>query len=260
MGYNIADSHVHSTFSHDGENTMEDICNKAINKGIKYITFTEHVDFNPKDEGYDFLKVEEYFKNIQKLNAKFSENIEILSGVEFSEPHLYTEQIKKYNNFGFDLIMGAIHWLGDTFVGDEELLNDYTVDEIFLRYYHLLYRTVKNNNIDVVAHMDFPKRYLNYEYKNEDFIDKILKEIVKNDIVLEINSSSLRKGLSATMPSEWILKKYIQHGGKRVTIGSDSHRINELTNDFEKVYQLIENLDLIPGYFKSGEFINLNKK
>lgn len=258
MNFNIVDSHVHSTFSHDGESDMEEICNRAIDIGVKYITFTEHVDFNPMEKNYDYLNIEEYFNNIEKLNIKHGDKIEILAGVEFSEPHLYNQQLNKYNNLGFDLIMGAIHWLGDTFVGNDEILNDYSVDEIFLRYYNLLYKSVKNNSIDVIAHMDFPKRYLNYEYKNKALIDKILKEIVKNNIVLEINSSSLRKGLSTPMPSQWILEKYIQHGGRRVTIGSDSHRINELTNNFEKVYQLIENLDLVPGYFKKGKFIKLN--
>ncbi|MFO7814754.1 MAG: histidinol-phosphatase HisJ family protein [Halanaerobiales bacterium] len=259
MNFNIMDSHVHSTFSHDGLNKIEEICNKAINKGTKYITFTEHVDYNPLDEGYKFLEVEKYLEKIEKVNKKFGEKIEIFSGVEFSEPHLYPEQLNKYNDYEFDLIMGAIHWVGDIFVGDDELQNRYTFNEIFLKYYNLLYRSVKNNNFDVVAHLDFPKRYLNYEYKNENLMNKILKQIVKNDIVLEINSSSLRKGLSTPMPSEWILKKYIKFGGKRVTIGSDSHRINELTNDFELIYKIVEKLDLIPGYFKKREFIKLNK-
>ena len=258
MNFNIVDSHVHSTFSHDGENDMEEICNKALDIGVQYLTFTEHVDFYPFDEGYDYLDIEEYFKNIETLNNKYGDKIEILAGVEFSEPHLYSEQLDKYNNLDFDLIMGAVHWLGDTFVGNDEILNDYSVDEIFLRYYNLLYKTVKNNNIDVVAHMDFPKRYLNYEYKNKMLIDKILKEIVNKGIILEINSSSLRKGLTTPMPSQWILEKYIQHGGRRVTIGSDSHRISELTNNFERVYQLIDKLDLVPGYFKKGKFIKLD--
>ena len=258
MNFNIVDSHVHSTFSHDGENDMEEICNKALDIGVQYLTFTEHVDFNPFDEGYDYLDIEEYFKNIETLNNKYGDKIEILAGVEFSEPHLYSKQLNKYNNLDFDLIMGAVHWFGDTFVGNDEILNDYSVDEIFLRYYNLLYKTVKNNNIDVVAHMDFPKRYLNYEYKNKMLIDKILKEIVNKGIILEINSSSLRKGLTTPMPSQWILEKYIQHGGRRVTIGSDSHRISELTNNFERVYQLIDKLDLVPGYFKKGKFIKLD--
>jgi len=258
LNFNIVDSHVHSTFSHDGENDMEEICNKALDIGVQYLTFTEHVDFYPFDEGYDYLDIEEYFKNIETLNNKYGDKIEILAGVEFSEPHLYSEQLDKYNNLDFDLIMGAVHWLGDTFVGNDEILNDYSVDEIFLRYYNLLYKTVKNNNIDVVAHMDFPKRYLNYEYKNKMLIDKILKEIVNKGIILEINSSSLRKGLTTPMPSQWILEKYIQHGGRRVTIGSDSHRISELTNNFERVYQLIDKLDLVPGYFKKGKFIKLD--
>ena len=53
LNFNIVDSHVHSTFSHDGENDMEEICNKALDIGVQYLTFTEHVDFYPFDEGYD---------------------------------------------------------------------------------------------------------------------------------------------------------------------------------------------------------------
>ena len=42
----VADFHVHSTFSVDGMSTMEQHCIAAIQKGIKKICFTEHVDYN----------------------------------------------------------------------------------------------------------------------------------------------------------------------------------------------------------------------
>ena len=42
----VADFHVHSTFSVDGMSTMEQPCIMAMQKGIKKICFTEHVDYN----------------------------------------------------------------------------------------------------------------------------------------------------------------------------------------------------------------------
>ena len=42
----VADFHVHSTFSVDGMSTMEQHCIMAMQKGIKKICFTEHVDYN----------------------------------------------------------------------------------------------------------------------------------------------------------------------------------------------------------------------
>lgn len=249
------DTHVHSTFSIDAENDIEEMCDSAIKNGIKYITFTEHVDFNPLDEGYDYLKVDKFLEKIDDLNLKYGDKLKVLSGVEFSEPHLYPEQMEQYNNYDFDLIIGAIHWIDGYFVGDEDLLKKYSKDEIFLRYYNLVYQTVKYGMFDVIAHFDFPKRYLDYEYKNYNLIPQIIRMMVDNNIIMEINSSSLRKGLDEAMPSKWILQQYVEMGGKKVTIGSDAHREYEVAEDFDIVNNVIQDLGLVQGYFQNRKFI-----
>ena len=38
--------HIHTKFSYDGQSLMEEYCRAALNKGLQFVCFTEHVDFN----------------------------------------------------------------------------------------------------------------------------------------------------------------------------------------------------------------------
>ena len=38
------DSHIHTNASHDSQQTYDMICQSAIEKGLKGVTFTDHVD------------------------------------------------------------------------------------------------------------------------------------------------------------------------------------------------------------------------
>lgn len=252
------DSHVHSTFSVDGKDDIKKMCDSALERGIKYITFTEHLDFNPLDEGYNYFRLERFLSKIEELNNLYSERLKIFSGVEFSEPYLYPEHLKEYNNYDLDIIIGAIHWVEEYYIGDEKLLEIYDRDEIFLKYYDMVYEAVSHKGFDVLAHFDFPKRYLDYDYKNIDLVAKIIKLMIENDIILEINTSSLRKGYDNPMPSEWLLEIYRDKGGKYVTVGSDAHQKEDIAEDFDKVHKLIQKLDLIPVYFKNRKLTTAN--
>ena len=113
----VADFHVHSTFSVDGMSTMEQHCIMAMQKGIKKICFTEHVDYNiaeynvgkVKDNRKQNFDIKEYFNEIERLNALYYPSIEILSGIEFSEPHLFKDEFEYYSSLPFDYILASIH-------------------------------------------------------------------------------------------------------------------------------------------------------
>lgn len=75
----VADFHVHSTFSVDGMSTMEQHCIMAMQKGIKKICFTEHVDYNiaeynvgkVKDNRKQNFNIKEYFNEIERLRITY---------------------------------------------------------------------------------------------------------------------------------------------------------------------------------------------
>jgi len=250
----IADTHVHSDFSADAEDTIKDMCEVAIDKGLSFICFTEHIDENPKSEGLNFFDAEKYLNTIEEVGRKYKEEIIILSGVEFSEPQLYSKKFKKVLAKNYDSLLGSIHWIDDILIGHEELINLYNTQEIFEKYYDLVLEMTEHGGFNVLAHLDLPKRYIGVEYENSEVIKKILRIIIEKDIALEINTSTLRRGLNESMPGSKILALYSELGGKKVTIGSDAHRIQDIASDFNYALKIVDKYGFDNGYYKNGEF------
>ena len=66
----LADIHMHSNFSSDSDASMESMIQGAIDKGLKTICFTEHLDYEyPADEGQGLfiVDVEAYKKECFRL-------------------------------------------------------------------------------------------------------------------------------------------------------------------------------------------------
>ena len=61
-----------------------------------------------------------------------------------------------------------------------------------------------------------------------DIVAEILEEAIRRDKGIELNTSSVRYGLSDLTPSVEILSLYHDLGGRILTIGSDSHKPNTL--------------------------------
>ncbi|MBN2852218.1 MAG: histidinol-phosphatase HisJ family protein [Clostridia bacterium] len=244
----ISDNHVHSTFSEDGKQDMETIVKKAIEKKMKYITFTEHVDYNPADDGYLYFQYEKYSLAVEAMQKKYCDSITILKGIEFGEPHLYHTFFMKETKRNYDLIMGSLHWHGDRFYGGKQMAARFNADDIMKIYYEDTMNMLEYGGFDVLAHLDFPKRYYKFENTVSKRMDEILKTIIKKDIILEVNTSGFRKGYMNLIPDQNVLMRYHELGGRKISLGSDAHHGDELMADFH----LTENLEC----FEQTLFIN----
>lgn len=78
--------------------------------------------------------------------------------------------------------------------------------------------------------------------KVKDLITEILKVVIANGKGIEINTSSIRYGLSDTTPSRAILKLYHDLGGTIITIGSDSHRPGDLGSGILQAKQILKEI------------------
>lgn len=254
------DMHTHSLFSVDSTEEIDCICRKAIQKGLKAICITDHVDFNPNDYGFNYYRAKEYMNAIEKARLDFKDKIVVLSGIEFSEPHLYKDKLHELHNIDYDVILGSIHWLGDEFVGQKKLLENYPQAVVEEKYYGMVLKSIEAGGFDVLAHLDFPKRYYESSLAESSLLIKILKALIDRDIALEINTSSLRKGHTESMPSIPIIEDYIKLGGRKLTIGSDAHICDDIANDFDSVIsQLSEEAINCLGVYKSRRFIPLKE-
>ncbi len=257
-----ADTHTHSNFSVDARDSIGQMALTALAKGIKYLTCTDHLEHNQSDEGYGFWDAEKYDFEIKRISKLFGKQVRILKGIEFSEPHYYPEALCKLAEENFDVIIGGIHYIGNlgchyfdpAYPKFKPLIQDYDARRCFEEYYQEVLQSVQQGGFQVLAHFDNPKRYLRENFPDWPIVDQIMSEMVKNDIALEINTSPYRKGFNEPSPGFDTVKKYLRAGGKKITLGSDAHRKEDIAADFERAGKFLSSLGVVPGLFIKQKF------
>jgi histidinol-phosphatase (PHP family) len=249
----IIDLHMHSTFSSDGKNTLADMAQAALNSGLTTICFTEHVDYNPRDQGFGYYDHEAYHAAIERAREAFSGRLEILMGIEFAEPHLHPRELERERTRDYDMIIGSQHSLGSWFFDEPQMIEEYTREGVFMQYYEELMRMVRLGGFDVLGHVGFPSRYIG-DFRMPDASARALAELLASSgIVPEINTSGFRKGYFKTLPDENFLRIYRACSDGRVTIGSDAHRISEPGGDLDQALAAIRTLGLAPVVFRKRQ-------
>ena len=108
--------------------------------------------------------------------------------------------------------------------------------------------------------LDYPCRYSTYDDKEmtlKDFKAKfqaIFKTLIAKNKVLELNTTRLDDETSFKNMVE-IYSYYRELGGKYITLGSDSHKIEHIGRNFEKISKFLEETKLTPCYFKERKLI-----
>ena len=98
------DGHVHSPYCPHGSNdSFEKYITEAITKGIKEITFTEHLMFPKEIVGEEFYKtcapdekaLECYFKEIDDIKVNYKDKIKVNTGLEVDYIEGYEENLER---------------------------------------------------------------------------------------------------------------------------------------------------------------------
>ena len=235
--------HIHTEFSCDSEAKMEDYILEADKKGITTICFTDHVDLNTNDYGYNYYSADRFWNDFHNLEIKTDIGIEVLAGIEFGEPHLYENQLLELTKQPYDFVIGSIHWIGNMFPC-QKVREQYSSKDFYILYWQEVLKTVQTGGFDALGHIDFPKRYYGEIYYEESTMNEIFCNLVEKDLVIEINTSSLRKGHTQTMPGKDLLEIYKANGGKYVTIGSDAHLVEDIGADYMTAKELLKKVGL----------------
>lgn len=249
------DLHVHSEFSCDADVKMIDYINRAKELGLKHLYFTDHVDMQPIDPGYLYYNPRAYFEEYWKLKRTIeTDNFQIHSGIEFGEPHLYPENLKRLASYHYDVIIGSIHYIGKLYThpGLPDLRD---AKDFYKEYWRDMLKTVANGGFDVLGHIDYPKRAYGYFLYEEKMLRNIFNILLDDGGVIEINTSALRKGNTETTPGRELLELYKDCGGKFVTIGSDAHFLEDLAKDTDKARGVMVDVGLQEVMFLDRQMI-----
>jgi histidinol-phosphatase (PHP family) len=239
------DYHLHTQFSEDGDDTMESMCQRAVELGIPEIGFTEHWDVGPYETNPRYFKPEPWYTELERMRKLFDGQLVIRAGIEIAEPHLYPQETKAVlQRAPFDYVIGSVHYVGKNFIFDDEYFRTHTADEVYGSYFSELERMVRTAEIDIVAHFDIAARtgipIFGYDpARYEETIRSVLKTCIQRGLTLDVNVSGLRKPSRNIMPDPLILAWYTEMGGQRLTLGSDAHRLREVGLHLEKAIEAI---------------------
>ena len=251
------DQHVHTNISHDGISSIDEYLNIAKEKNVEEITFTEHYDdYKGVDTNLKTLDVKKY--NDKYLSKKDDSKVKTNFGIEIGlrpESYELISNMVKDNNF--DFIIGSSHiTCGKDMAYDKTFFEGLTPQEAIMNYFNEVLENIKlyKNEFDVYGHLDYVIRYVMKYYGNDinkinyndfkDILDEILISLINSNKGIEINTSGIRYGLGYAHPNIEIVKRYKELGGKIITIGSDAHRIEDLSSNFEEVYDMLESLNI----------------
>ena len=263
-----ADYHLHSEFSDDSRELMEDQIKQGIAIGLDEMCFTDHVDYGIKRDWDDPLGIEwrdgdndqgekdsvanvnypEYFDTLFCLQVQYENEISVKAGLEFGiQSHTVTQFQRLYDKYKhkLDFILFSMHQVEDKEFWTGEFQEGRTQDEYNRKYYEEILKTMQMyKDYSVLAHLDMIVRYdKNGVYpfeKVKDIIAAILEQAIRDDKGIEINTSSWKYGLSDTQPSRAILRLYKDLGGKILTVGSDAHKKEFLGSHFDDAFAILK--------------------
>lgn len=270
-----ADSHVHSEWSWDwgshpeSTGSMSRMCEQAVRIGLPAIVFTEHLDFEDSwraDEGDIGEYAQKYvdasghvrlppfdadgfLSAIDRCRHAYPQ-LQILTGVEFGQPHLWDAHAAPLLASGvIDRVNGSLHMLpfdaGDR--AEPSTLYRYRpADSVMWEYLEEIPRMVAGSDSFVVfTHIDYavrswpvstagpfdPRRF-------EDGFRAAMRAIANSGRALEMNTRRLW---------HWIPQWWADEGGRAVTFGSDSHGPAALAANFPEATAMLEAIGFRPG-------------
>lgn len=229
----LGNVHLHTRFS-DGEGLVQEMAQKAISMGFKYIAISDHagtlaVAHPVKDDHFD-----DYLEKIEEIDKKYPK-IKILKAAEVNimangELDLEEKWLKK-----LDLVIGSIHSgvSGDSVKNTERYM-----------------KALDNPYLNIIAHPT--GRRFNLKEGMELDYRKIFEKAKLKKVAFEINATPDRIDLPVH------LLKLAKEIGNKIVINTDSHTISSMENIWLGIYQarraFLEESDVL-NYLGVEEFL-----
>ncbi len=273
--------HTHTRWS-DGSSEPDRYVEEALRQGFSVLGFSDHSpvpfenSFALKEKNFPL-----YCRAIRDLQKKYSslssaeKTIEILLGIEIDFiPGLTASFEELSGKYHFDYTIGSVHLVRDEnheglwFIdGPDISIYDDGINGIFggdgrravTAYYRQLQEMVSKHKPGIIGHMDKVKMYNRGRYFSETdpwyirLVDETLDLISASGAVVEVNTRGLYKKRSETFfPGPDILKKILKMNIP-VTVSSDAHKPEELSNLFEQARFTLKSLGFITQHVLTGK-------
>ncbi len=265
------DMHTHTTCSHDAHQTPEELCRAALDAGLAGVAITDHLD---TAKGWPVTNIENSVQNAADMAAAYAGQLRVLRGVEISDELWYPDDAHRVRGtLPFDVVLASAHGFcrdGQVLYLSQEPFDaaHYTDAQLaaFLRQYMLdLLATARDTDYDILAHLDYPLRYINGKHHRGldlavawDTVDEILRTVIRRDKTLEVNTSGTLTPWGRRMPYDPVLYRYKELGGRRVCLSSDAHTGAGVAAGFAEAAAFLRQLGLEQTVYIGREPVTLD--
>ncbi len=241
------DYHSHTHFSSDCDAEMSTMIDAAYARGIRQLAITDHYDPCYPDLSFPFeLDFENYHKALNDAKIRNKDRIQIKKGIEIGIQHgdILKMCSQAVQAFDYDFVIGSFHSSEGIEIDSKRFYEDRSNKESYIAFYTYMHNALNQYfDYDVIGHFNIIDRYAASRPKDAvymDIIEEILKTIIYQGKGIEINTSSFRYNMGErTTPAKEILKLYKDLGGEIITIGSDSHRPDDLGYRYDTAVEMI---------------------
>lgn len=256
----IYNYHTHTLRCHHAVGCDEDYIKCAIEAGIKYLGFSDHIPFVFPDGHESFYRIDmsqayEYIKSIRSLADKYKNDIHISVGFEMEYyPSYFEEMLIIARNFEADYLILGQHFIGDewpdgigtrTYTEDPKQIHEYVSNVI---------SAIESGVFTYVAHPDMIRFEGDEDIYHRE-MTRLCEVAKKHNTPLEINLHGISK--ERHYPSDRFFA-IAGEVGAPVTFGMDAHDSTALldTKQIQKATELVKKHKL--NYIGMPRLISIN--
>lgn len=247
MDYNY---HTHTFRCRHAKGSMEEYVLRAIEGGIKYMGFSDHMPFRYPTGQEAFFRVPiaeagDYIAEAIRLREKYQDDIDIKVGfeMEYYAPH-FEQMLCEAVEYGAEyLILGQHHpSVKNAYPTERSSFRPDITDEELISYVESVTAAINTGVFTYIAHPD-AIRYGGSLGLYEEQMSKICEASVKTGVPLEINFLGIRSKRAYPREDFWRLAGGF---GCPVTFGFDAHDVQSAYDgeSFNKAMELVEKYKL----------------
>ena len=259
------DLHIHTLHSVDSKQTIDEVCESAIQKGLQGIAICDHVDMWFSEKLNTPAAIRDCVEDVRRARAVYGDRLEILQGMEMAEYLYDPKNADMILGLGeLDVILGSVHSVAFEEIDDSYSRIDFSsmpeekIVRFMKKYFFHISEMIEKTDFDVLSHLTCPLRYITGKYgfsvelgRFDGKITEILMKILEKGIALEVNTSCMGT-MGQLMPPVSVIRRYYEMGGRLVTLGSDAHRAEDGAAYFEEALEILSNI----GFEKVYSFEN----
>jgi len=259
------DTHLHTVRSPDArpDALLDAYAAVALERGISELAITDHVDFDPAAPAYRFSTFEQRERDVREAAERWAPHgVAIRLGVEVTYERAYEGEIRAWlGAHRHDFVIGSVH-SGPASLYEPDRVAAYiagkTLREATAPYFDEVEAAARSGLFDSVGHLDVIKRWLAPHVPTEAFAaqpelyEPALRALVETGTALEVNASGLRQLPRETYPNAAVVRRYLELGGRAVTVGSDAHRLEWFAYGLGEAYRIARDAGVEALAFRRG--------